>query len=126
MQMLPDSVGNLTNFQSIDFTGCFNLQMFPDAVGNFTDLQSIELTGLQMLPDSVGKLTNLQSIGLPRAAICICFPDSVGNLNLQNIDLDGCSKLQFADAPWFNWELNSPPKWTGARICRCSQIQLGT
>jgi Leucine-rich repeat (LRR) protein len=49
MQMLPDSVGNWTNLESIDLRECSNLQILPDSVGNWTNLERIDLRGCSNL-----------------------------------------------------------------------------
>jgi Leucine-rich repeat (LRR) protein len=76
MTLLPDSVGNLTGFQSL---------------GNLTGLQSLDLSHseLQTLPDTIGNLIGLQSLSLSHSKLQT-LPDSVGNLTgLKVLDLDG-------------------------------------
>eukprot|EP00253_Pinus_taeda_P007627 PITA_07627 len=98
MNILPDSLGNLTNLQTIKLSLFSSLKVLPGSFGNLTNLQAIDLSlcsSLEVLPDSFGNLTNLQTIRLSRCSSLQVLPDSFGNLtNLQTIHLYGCSSLQ--------------------------------
>jgi Leucine-rich repeat (LRR) protein len=45
MKSLPDSLGNFTNLQHIDLSGCEDLQTLPPSFGNLTKLQHVKLHG---------------------------------------------------------------------------------
>ena len=56
---IPDSIGNLTNLQTLRILGA-SLITLPESIGNLPNLQSLDISGnsLTTLPDWIGNLTN--------------------------------------------------------------------
>ncbi|MCP4221171.1 MAG: hypothetical protein GY765_41460 [bacterium] len=96
MTELPDSIGNLTQLESLDLSGN-QLTKFPDSIGNLTQLESLNLSGNQLtkFPDSIGNLTQLKSLNLKDNQLPK-LPDTIGNLTQLgelNLSINCLSKL---------------------------------
>ncbi len=85
---LPESLGNLTQLQSLDLS--YNqLTILPETLGNLTRLQSLNLSSnhLAMLPETLGNLTWLAILNLS-ANNLTTLPKSLSNLvQLQSLNL---------------------------------------
>jgi leucine-rich repeat protein SHOC2 len=90
---LPDSVGNLSNLQSL-YLNRNHLTSIPKSIGNLSKLTRLELNlnGLTSLPPNIGNLSNLIYLDLYGNDLNI-LPDDIGKLT-QLIDLNLlCNRL---------------------------------
>jgi len=77
---LPESIGLLTQLQSLDLN--FNhLTALPESLGQLTQLQTLDLSSNQLmaLPESLGQLTQLGSLNLSHNKLT-ALPESLGQL----------------------------------------------
>ncbi len=87
---LPDTIGQLTQLQSLDLTGN-RLTTLPESLTQLTQLQSLNLYGNQLtaLPEWLGQLTQLQSLVLAGNLLTV-LPESLFQLaQLRSLDLMG-------------------------------------
>jgi Leucine-rich repeat (LRR) protein len=99
MELLPESLGNLTNLQYLDLSGSSYLQKLPDSFGNLTNLHHLDLSGsyFEMLPHSFGNLINLQYLDLSQSFYLQTLPPSFGNLvRLKHLYLKDCCRLMLS------------------------------
>jgi Leucine-rich repeat (LRR) protein len=96
MQMLPDSLGNLTELQRIDLSYCKILRMLPNSFGNLTKLQQIDLNNcrnLQILPNSFGNLKQLKFLRLAGCEQLTVSSETLGNITtLEGFSLSDSSR----------------------------------
>lgn len=91
-----------TSLASLNLEMCRELTMLPESIGQLINLQSLNLSGdyrnsvnLTMLPESIGQLTNLQSLNLKWCKELTMLPEWIGQLtNLQSLDLSNCGELK--------------------------------
>ncbi len=85
---LPESIGQLTQLQSLDLSNN-QLTALPKSIGQLTQLRSLVLTNNQLtwLPETIGQLTQLRSLVLTNNKLTK-LPKSIGRLTqLQSLDL---------------------------------------
>ena len=88
MSKLPESIGNLTQLESLDIRGN-QLTKLPESIGNLTQLNELDLSGQKLteLPESIGNLTRLNSLNLDGNQLTD-LPISIGNLsNLRHLSI---------------------------------------
>lgn len=105
MELLSESLGNLTNLQYLDLSGSSYLQKLPDSFGNLTNLHYLNLSGsyFQMLPHSFGNLTNLRYLDLSQNFNLQTLPPSFRNLvQLKHLCLKDCSRLMLSGETFGN------------------------
>ena len=91
--LIPPSLGDLTNLQSLGLHFNELSGLIPPSLGDLTNLQYLglhhnELSGL--IPASLGNLTNLQVLYLHNNELSGSIPASLGNLtNLERLELAG-------------------------------------
>ncbi|XP_057865214.2 disease resistance protein RUN1 [Cryptomeria japonica] len=97
LNVLSDSIGNLSQLQHLDLDSCFGLNTLSHSIGNLSQLQCLDLScclELNVLPDSIGNLSQLQLLDLSCCSGLNVLPDTIGNLSqLQHLDLSCCSGL---------------------------------
>ncbi|XP_059077086.1 receptor-like protein 49 [Cryptomeria japonica] len=84
LNILPDSLGNLSQLQHLDLGGCRGLNILPYSLGNLSQLQHLDLggcRGLNTLPDILGNLSQLQHLDLSFCQRLNILPDTIGNLS---------------------------------------------
>ncbi|GLJ28682.1 hypothetical protein SUGI_0565230 [Cryptomeria japonica] len=97
LNILPDSIGNLSQLQYLYLSQSPGLRILPDTIGNLPQLQHLDLSRCgwsNTLSDSIGNLSQLQHLDLSRCDWLNTLPDIIGNLaQLQHLDLSVCGGL---------------------------------
>ncbi|XP_057844291.2 disease resistance protein RPV1 [Cryptomeria japonica] len=90
-------LGNLSQLQHLDFSGCHMLNDLPDTIGNLSQVEHMDLSvckKLNKLPDTIGSLSQLQHLNLSDCQKLNSLPDSIGNLSqLHFLNLNFCYRL---------------------------------
>jgi Leucine-rich repeat (LRR) protein len=88
---IPDSLGQLTALQNLDFSKDKLNGPIPSAIGKLQALKTLNLSAnlfSSSLPDSIGMLTNLTHLSLRNAKLTGSIPATIGNLvNVAIFDL---------------------------------------
>jgi hypothetical protein len=88
---LPSSIGNLVNLTYIELGSNKLSGSIPSSIGNLVNLQGLYLYGNQLngsIPSSIGNLVNLRALYLLENRLSGSIPSSIGNLvNLQTLYL---------------------------------------
>ncbi|MED6160624.1 hypothetical protein PIB30_053165 [Stylosanthes scabra] len=118
-KVLPQSLCNLCNLQTLKLEDCYRLAMLPSSLGELIQLRYLDLSksAIKTLPESLCKLSSLQTLKLKRCSKLTMLPSSLGELihlhyldlsqsaietlpeslcklsYLQTLKLDWCSKL---------------------------------
>jgi Leucine-rich repeat (LRR) protein len=66
IESLPESLGQLSNLEKLDLSGCGNLKGLPDSLGGLQHMRHLKLgySGIESLPESLGQLSNLEELDL--------------------------------------------------------------
>ncbi len=124
---LPESLGQLTQLQSLDLSRN-QLTALPESLGQLTQLQSLDLSRNQLmaLPESLGQLMQLRSLDLSHSQLT-ALPKWLSqltrmlSLNLSNNQLTALQESlgQFTQLQLFNLsnnQLTVLPEWLGNLI----------
>ncbi|MED6165451.1 hypothetical protein PIB30_099654, partial [Stylosanthes scabra] len=95
LSMFPDSIAKLIHLRYLDLSRS-NIELLPHSLCNLCNLQTLKLRSccsLAMLPSNLGEMINLRYLDLSRTAVKT-LPESLCNLgNLQTLKLQHCSEL---------------------------------
>ncbi|MED6127643.1 hypothetical protein PIB30_089933 [Stylosanthes scabra] len=89
-EVLPHSLCNLCNLQTLKLRRCSFLTMLPSSLGELIHLRYLDLSrsAIKTLPESVCKLSYLQTLRLNNCSELTMLPNSMYNLvNLQHLDI---------------------------------------
>ncbi|KAF3773767.1 Leucine-rich repeat soc-2-like protein [Nymphaea thermarum] len=96
IEVIPDSIGQLTNLVELSLCGSQKLGELPDSICQLKLLKSLDLeqcVSLRSLPERLGDMEKLEKLILA-GTIIKSIPDSIGQLKLlKSIDLSGCFSL---------------------------------
>ncbi|KAL1329095.1 putative disease resistance RPP13-like protein 1 [Arachis hypogaea] len=90
IEVLPQSLCNLCNLQSLKLRECWSLTMLPSSIGELIHLRYLELSGsaVKTLPESLCKLCNLQTLKLEDCSKLTMLPNGMCNLvSLRHLDI---------------------------------------
>ncbi|XP_057744609.1 putative disease resistance RPP13-like protein 1 [Arachis stenosperma] len=90
IQVLPRSLCNLCNLQTLKLEDCSMLTMLPSSLGELIYLCYLDLskTAIRTLPESLCKLCNLQRLKLGYCSQLTMLPSGMSNLvNLRHLDI---------------------------------------
>ncbi|XP_057745795.1 putative disease resistance protein At3g14460 [Arachis stenosperma] len=90
IKVLPESLCNLCNLQTLKLAGCSSLTMLPSSLGELINLRYLDLSrsAVETLPESLCNMCNLQTLKLARCSSLTMLPSSLGELiNLHYLDL---------------------------------------
>lgn len=94
VEMLPDSVVQLTNLQTLDLYRGYRLIALPLDIGSLKDLRELKLKyceSLKVLPREVGSLRRLRCLDLSNTKIEVLPESCIDNLsNLELIYFGNC------------------------------------
>ncbi|MED6199122.1 hypothetical protein PIB30_072989, partial [Stylosanthes scabra] len=88
-EVLPESLCNLCNLQTLKLRSCFSLTMLPSSLGELIHLRHLDLSGsaIKTLPESLCKLSYLQTLKLQCCSELTMLPNGMCNLvNLRHLD----------------------------------------
>ncbi|MED6108407.1 hypothetical protein PIB30_023626 [Stylosanthes scabra] len=112
LSIFPDLIANLIHLRYLDLSWS-NFEVLPQSLCNLCNLQTLKLrrcSSLTMLPSSLGELIHLRYLDLSRSAI-ETLPESLCKLSyLQTLKLEECSKLTMLPNGMYNlvnlWHLD--------------------
>ena len=89
--VLPETIGQLTNLLEIDLNGTTITQL-PNSIGNFTELRKFYLRSskCQTIPDSVGKWRNVQEVLIHSSETSLLPPTIRNWVNVEIVQLRNC------------------------------------
>ncbi|MED6175444.1 hypothetical protein PIB30_078360 [Stylosanthes scabra] len=91
-EVLPQSLCNLCNLQTLKLKCCSSLTMLPSSLGELIHLHHLDLSGsaIKTLPESLCKLSYLQTLKLEDCLKLTLLPNGMYNLvNLRHLDIRG-------------------------------------
>ncbi|MED6138189.1 hypothetical protein PIB30_071976 [Stylosanthes scabra] len=91
-KLLPESLCNLCNLQTLKLQWCRLLTMLPSSISELIHLHYLDLSGsaINTLPESLCKLSYLQTLKLEDCSKLTMLPNGMYNLvNLQHLDVRG-------------------------------------
>ncbi|MED6212495.1 hypothetical protein PIB30_083883 [Stylosanthes scabra] len=91
-EVLPQSVCNLCNLQTLKLRSCSLLTMLPSSLGELIQLFYLDLSesAIKTLPESLCKLSYLQTLKLEDCSDLTMLPNGMYNLlNLRHLDIRG-------------------------------------
>ncbi|XP_057744612.1 putative disease resistance protein At3g14460 [Arachis stenosperma] len=94
VKILPKSLCNLCNLQTLKLEGCLKLTMLPSSLGDLINLRYLDLswTAVETLPESLCNLCNLRTLKLEDCANLTMLPNDMYKLmNLRHLDIRGTS-----------------------------------
>ena len=98
MTKLPETIGLLTNLDSLSLWNCEKLWDLPISIGQLKLLTRLFLrycSSLETLPESLGALASLQQLLIFNCASITRIPASIGHLSgLFQLHMQGCGSLQ--------------------------------
>ncbi|MED6215926.1 hypothetical protein PIB30_002612 [Stylosanthes scabra] len=89
-EVLPQSLCNLCNLQTLKLRSCSSLTVLPSSLGDLIYLLYLDLskTAVKTLPESLCKLCNLQTLKLENCSELTMLPNGMCNLvNLRHLDI---------------------------------------
>ncbi|XP_057741348.1 putative disease resistance protein At3g14460 [Arachis stenosperma] len=92
IEVLPQSLCNLCNLQTLKLKGCSFLTILPSSLGELIHLRYLDLSrsDVETLPESLCKLCNLQTLKLAGCSGLTMLPNGMYNLvNLRHLDIRG-------------------------------------
>ncbi|XP_016180079.1 putative disease resistance protein At3g14460 isoform X1 [Arachis ipaensis] len=92
IEVLPQSLCNLCNLQTLKLKGCSFLTILPSSLGELIHLRYLDLSrsDVETLPKSLCKLCNLQTLKLEGCSGLTMLPNGMYNLvNLRHLDIRG-------------------------------------
>ncbi|QHO22405.1 Putative disease resistance RPP13-like protein [Arachis hypogaea] len=92
IKILPESLCNMCNLQTLKLEGCSKLTMLPSSLGDLINLRYLDLTwsAVKILPESLCNLCNLQTLKLKGCSKLTMLPNGMYNLvNLRHLNIRG-------------------------------------
>ncbi|KAG6535267.1 hypothetical protein ZIOFF_000232 [Zingiber officinale] len=93
VKILPDSLCDLYNLQTLKTECCSELESIPQELGKLVNLRHFDISSnfkIKILPDSLCDLYNLQTLKVNGCSELESIPQELGKLvNLRQIDADG-------------------------------------
>ncbi|KAL1329096.1 hypothetical protein AAHE18_12G016500 [Arachis hypogaea] len=90
IEVLPQSLCNLFNLQTLKLQRCFSLTTLPSSLGELIYLRHLDISGscIRTLPESLCKLCNLQTLKINGCYQLTMLPNGMCNLvNLRHLDI---------------------------------------
>ncbi|XP_020970819.1 putative disease resistance protein At3g14460 isoform X2 [Arachis ipaensis] len=92
VKILPESLCNMCNLQTLKLQGCSELTKLPGSLGELINLRYLHLSGsaVETLPESLCNLCNLQTLKLAGCSKLTILPNDMYKLmNLRHLDIWG-------------------------------------
>ncbi|QHO22351.1 Putative disease resistance RPP13-like protein [Arachis hypogaea] len=90
VMILPESLCNLCNLETLKLEGCLELTMLPSSLGDLINLRYLDLSwsSVKILPESLCNLCNLQTLKLEGCSKLTMLPNGMYNLvNLRHLNI---------------------------------------